>query len=262
MIPSRELREKARKYGVPESTVERDYAQNWILWALSDIEMAFKGGTCIKKIYIPDYRFSDDLDFTLLEDMKKDELNDLIKESVFLAKDESGIPFLDEIGIEENFNGFEISIYFRMLWTGGSPTKIKLDITKYEGERIMLPLREMPIIHDYSDGLNASIKAYSLEEIFAEKMRSLFQRTRPRDLYDVWKLKDLVDIGAVMDIIPEKFEFRGVILDIEALLSREEKFKSAWNTSLSHQISALPNFDDVFKDVIETTKKVFGHDDG
>jgi len=31
MIPSREMKEKARGLGVPESTIERDYAQNWLL---------------------------------------------------------------------------------------------------------------------------------------------------------------------------------------------------------------------------------------
>lgn len=42
MIPEMELREKARENGVPLSTVERDYAQNWLLKHLSVIEMALK----------------------------------------------------------------------------------------------------------------------------------------------------------------------------------------------------------------------------
>ncbi|MFA4647786.1 nucleotidyl transferase AbiEii/AbiGii toxin family protein [Pyrococcus kukulkanii] len=58
----------ARKKGVPESTVERDYAQDWLLFGLSKtcLKMALKGGTGIRKAYIEGYRFSDDLDFTLL----------------------------------------------------------------------------------------------------------------------------------------------------------------------------------------------------
>lgn len=63
MIQYLELREKSREYEIPISTIERDYAQNWILKYLSEIDMALKGGTGIKKIYINDYRFSDDLDF-------------------------------------------------------------------------------------------------------------------------------------------------------------------------------------------------------
>jgi len=61
MITRREIREKAREFGVPVSTIERDYAQNWLLKPLSSVNMVLKGGTGIRKAYIGDYRFSDDL---------------------------------------------------------------------------------------------------------------------------------------------------------------------------------------------------------
>ena len=45
MIPVFEIKATARKKGVPESTVERDYAQNWLLSGLSrtSLKMALKG---------------------------------------------------------------------------------------------------------------------------------------------------------------------------------------------------------------------------
>lgn len=49
MIPAREIREKARENGVPESTIERDYVQNWLLKYLSPLNLVLKGGTGIKK---------------------------------------------------------------------------------------------------------------------------------------------------------------------------------------------------------------------
>lgn len=78
MIPQRNLsllsNRLARIGGrrIPETVLERDYCLSWILIGLShsplkDI-LIFKGGTCIKKCYIPDYRFSEDLDFTLAEE--------------------------------------------------------------------------------------------------------------------------------------------------------------------------------------------------
>jgi len=95
MITQREIREKAREYGVPESTIERDYAQNWLLMALYSLDMVLKGGTGIKKVYFGDYRFSDDLDFTLLKVVAKEKLEASIKESIKMAKEESGINFSD-----------------------------------------------------------------------------------------------------------------------------------------------------------------------
>ncbi len=67
MIPQNEIRQKTREQGVPESTIERDYAQNWLLKFLSSFPgMTLKVGTGIKKAYIGDYRFSDDLDLPFL----------------------------------------------------------------------------------------------------------------------------------------------------------------------------------------------------
>jgi predicted nucleotidyltransferase component of viral defense system len=42
MIPALEIKERARELGVPTSTIERDYAQNWLLFALRPINMALK----------------------------------------------------------------------------------------------------------------------------------------------------------------------------------------------------------------------------
>ena len=47
MISEIELKEKARTFKVPISSIERDYAQSWLLAHLP--KMAFKGGTGIRK---------------------------------------------------------------------------------------------------------------------------------------------------------------------------------------------------------------------
>ncbi|MFQ6089186.1 MAG: nucleotidyl transferase AbiEii/AbiGii toxin family protein [Candidatus Methanofastidiosia archaeon] len=255
MIPSREIREKAREYGVPETTIERDYAQNWLLKHLSSINMILKGGTGIRKVYIENYRFSDDLDFTLLENVNKEILKSLVMKEIFKAKEESGINFNDEIQIEENINGFMITSYFRILRRSGTPMRIKLDFTKNEREKIVLPLETKNIIHSYSDDCQFQIKAYSLEEIMAEKTRSLFERTRPRDLYDVWYLNGKVDEERMLSILGEKCRFKNVELNISSLVDRESDFVNAWKNSLRHQLKELPEFDHVFQEVTREVKK-------
>ncbi|RLF37112.1 MAG: CRISPR-associated protein Csx11, partial [Thermoplasmata archaeon] len=152
MIPEIEFKEKARTFNVPISTIERDYAQNWLLAHLP--KMAFKGGTGIRKAYIKNYRFSDDLDFTLLEKISFKDLTNKVK------------------------NGYVINIYFRILRSTGDPLKIKMDITNKENEIIINPIQKKNLIHIYSDKINEQINVYTLEEMFAEKVRSLFERTR------------------------------------------------------------------------------------
>jgi len=255
MIPPEELKEAARMRGVPESTVERDYAQGWLLASLSKtMEMALKGGTGIRKVFIEDYRFSDDLDFTLLRDYGAEDVERRVKEAIVSARRVSGIGFDDAIKVEEVDNGFRVSVYFRILRETGSPLKVRLDMTLRGGEVVLLPLETRVIFHTYSDVLGAGAVSYSLCEVFAEKIRALFERTRPRDLYDVWRLSELgLDVSG---IVVDKFSFKGVDMDLDDLQTRKGHFSNAWENSLRHQLRDLPVFDDVCEDVLKYLTRI------
>jgi len=256
MISQNEIRKKARESGVPVSTIERDYAQNWLLKDFSTLPLVLKGGTGIRKVYIGDYRFSDDLDFTLLEGIERDDLKNMIENAVAMTREKSGINFSDDVETQENENGFEVSVYFQIMQRGGSRTKIKIDITNEGCEKILLPLSMRKIIHPFSDTLGTEIRVYAIEEIMAEKIRSLFQRTRPRDLYDVWYLWERVERRKVFKILPEKFRTKNVEMNIKDFEQRKNGFKNAWESSLRHQLKELPEFEDVFSFVIGEIRKI------
>ena len=110
MVKDAELKSVAVKYKVTLSKVERDYAQNWLLKNLDEINMALKGGTGLRKVYFKEYRFSDDLDFTLLEDITKRTLTNEIEKAIKKAKEESGINFTGITDFEELYS--QKFIYF------------------------------------------------------------------------------------------------------------------------------------------------------
>jgi predicted nucleotidyltransferase component of viral defense system len=69
MILQKEIVTIATQKGVVKSTIDKDWALGHFIDAIFSIpelkqKLIFKGGTCLKKCYIPDYRFSEDLDFT------------------------------------------------------------------------------------------------------------------------------------------------------------------------------------------------------
>ena len=71
MIKPGEIQRKAHALGVRDQQIEKDYILSWILFGVAKHEylskaIVFKGGTVLKKVYFEDYRFSEDLDFTLL----------------------------------------------------------------------------------------------------------------------------------------------------------------------------------------------------
>ncbi|RLE94589.1 MAG: CRISPR-associated protein Csx11 [Thermoprotei archaeon] len=249
MIPLIEIKEKAVAEGVPETTVIKDYALSWMLKALNDVSDAFalKGGTGIRKAYIEGYRFSVDLDFTLTESV---DVREVLLEAVRLARRESGIEFGKALGLKSVRTGYEARVMFRLYYH--FPMKIKIDVTTPENEVIVLPLERRQLIHPYSDKCDALLLVYSLQEIFAEKVRSLFERTRPRDLYDVWYLSKIVELEESVPVIRRKFEHRGLELRMKRFLERREVFQAAWTPSLENQLKELPSFDRIFAEVGHT----------
>lgn len=258
MIRDTEIKQMARNYRVPETTIEKDYALNWILKSLSQEtdSMALKGGTGLRKVFFKNYRFSEDLDFTLRRKMEISELERLIKKIIKTSKKESGINFQDTVLCEENINGYEVNIYFTIFRRGGNPLRIKFDITKPEKEKILLPLEKMKIFHIYSDDCSSTALVYSIHEIIAEKMRSIFERTRARDVYDVWYISKNIDTAQAFVIFPAKCEFKKLTPDIEDMLDRKQDFQIAWSGSLGHQLKVLPDFELVFNEVKDMMGKI------
>lgn len=254
MIRDLEIKEKARENGVPETTIEKDYALNWILRALNNQEtdiFVLKGGTGLRKVYFKNYRFSEDLDFTMLKSAGMSDIEQMIKKAIQTAKRDSGINFHDNIESEENINGYQIDIYFRIFRRGGNPLRIKFDITKPENETIILPPVLKDIFHPYSDDYFSIACVYTIQEIMVEKMRSLFERTRARDVYDIWFISKNIDMAQSFEIFPAKCAFKKVSPDFEDLLDRKKDFQDAWKSSLGHQLKALPDFDLVFNEVTD-----------
>ena len=63
--------ERVGEWQLTEEVIEKDHVLGWLLWGIGadpvlGNQWVFKGGTRLKKCYIETYRFSEDLDFTVL----------------------------------------------------------------------------------------------------------------------------------------------------------------------------------------------------
>ncbi len=111
MIRPAEIQKKANSEKVRDTQIEKDYVISWILLGISKQPMlsrclVFKGGTVLKKFYFKDYRYSEDLDFTLVEDAVSDEdIQRSFTEVFEYVKDEANIPLaMEDFGIHETGN--------------------------------------------------------------------------------------------------------------------------------------------------------------
>jgi predicted nucleotidyltransferase component of viral defense system len=259
MIDRREILDTASRVSLNPAVVEKDFALGWVLAGIyAHEELAeswlFKGGTALKKCFFETYRFSEDLDFTLLNAGHLDEafLKRVFAEIGEWVYNESGIELpadKQDFEIFRNPRG-NISCQGKLSYSGpiskksGGLPRIKLDLTA--DERVVLPPRRVPIFHPYSDAPDGGIEvlAYDFVEAFAEKFRALRERTRPRDLYDVVNLYRNTEARPepvrFLEVLRAKCEFKGIevprLADLE--LHRGE-LEAGWEHMLSHQLPAL-----------------------
>lgn len=262
MLYQYQIVEIARENQVPVRTIDKDWVLGHFLNAVFLTEelksrLVFKGGTCLRKCYFQDYRFSEDLDFTFAD--QKDRIHpDLIRAIMLKAEEISGIRFylqsFQETQSGDVGQGYKIQIkYWGANHKPNQPPlpnpaerwhdKIELDFSY--SEKLFLPVVSRPLIHNFPDNNligTKEIPCYALEEIVAEKLRTLIQRNRPRDCYDLWylfKSKMEIDLNVAKELFYKKLQQKNISLSSPNVLITDEKIKIMvrhWNNSLLHQL--------------------------
>lgn len=269
MIADAEVRREARRANVEPRVVELDYVLGWALWGLSKTEsirdrLLFKGGTCLRKCYVPDYRFSEDLDFTALRWLDWDEFRQGIVQAMERAADQSGIHFgAQDLHFEVVNNEYgKESLQVRVYWYGphsqrGSPRTVRLDISRGESVEFAPVLRD--VFHPYSDSPDMGAVAwscYALEEVMAEKLRAVLGQRKhavSRDLYDIHSLLlQGIDEARVREVLPAKLAAKELSIEVvtaDRLVERRAEFEADWTRNLVHLIPVerLPSFETVWE---------------
>lgn len=283
MILQKEIATIAEQTGVSKTVIDKDWVLGHFIAAIFSIpeirqNLIFKGGTCLKKCWFPDYRFSEDLDFTSKSEefeLTEQHLKEICDKVLLQADIKTHIVSLKSIVFKNNKVGCEAIIKY---WGADHSkneappaperwqTKIKIEIILYE---VMLfePV-EKELFHPYSDELLSvgTIPCYKIEEVLSEKIRALVQRsyTAPRDYYDIWYLSTHIpelDWENITKAFYEKMEYKGLeFTGTDQLINpkNERAVKLAWKNSLGHQIKRenLPDFEEVKNYVSELFKKI------
>jgi predicted nucleotidyltransferase component of viral defense system len=272
LISKQEVMEFAHELRLAPHIIEKDYVLGWILAGIYQNagfgkNWVFKGGTCLKKCFFETYRFSEDLDFTLTNTEHIDEpyLKDSFSRIAEWVYDQAGIEIPKDtlrFEIYQNPRG-TLSVQGRISYRGpmrkgGDLPRIKLDLTS--DEILVLDPVQREIHHPYSDkpGEGFFAYCYSFEEVFAEKIRALGERERPRDLYDVVQIfrhEELrPDKTVVLETLKRKCSFKGIpVPTIESLGKEPERTElgAEWGNMLRHQLPALPPLEQFWEELGE-----------
>jgi predicted nucleotidyltransferase component of viral defense system len=248
-----DLRRQARKTGFDVATLEKDYALTWLLssiyWNESKLKdlLIFKGGTAIRKIYFPEWRLSEDMDFTIIKQVDPQSLKQDFEEILETVNRTSGIIFSVSA-----FNAGEFAIFANIQFLGpmGFKNKISFDISLKE-KLIEKPL-QINVKPEYEIP-PFEVLVYSPKEILVEKLRSILQRGKARDYYDVWRLLREKDFNQTMigELLIEKCRITGIEFKPELFfdpgrLSEANKF---WTIALARLTRDLPEFKLIVNDL-------------
>lgn len=236
MIRDVEIHDRARLLGVDIELIRKDHVLNHVLAAVAETagDIAFQGGTALARVYWPDFRISEDLDF--LVEGKLTQANELVERAVRVAAERTGLDLMVEFHRPD-------SDMVRAL-VGWGEVRLAVDLNR--AERPALPIDRRDLHFPYSDlsGDVRGIRAVALEEILANKWYMLDDRKEPRDLFDLWFGICVrgVPLDSVADAFRAKYSAKPSVWRVE----RARKLEAAWEERLAHQVEDLPPFREVF----------------
>ena len=163
MIFKREIERIAEQKKVSKTTVDRDWVLGHFIDAIFSIptcrqKLILKGGTCLRKCYFRDYRFSEDLDFTSTNtDFALDKA--LINSITAIIRERIEIPLhvskVEQLKFKDKLTGFSAIIKY---WGADHPgnqtppsperwlTSVKIEIILYE--KMVFPPEIRKLFHD------------------------------------------------------------------------------------------------------------------
>ena len=266
----------ASSAGVDRRVAERDVVLTYVLRMMKDNnilgDLAFKGGTCLRKVYMGMVgRFSEDLDFTLIGY----DLARLERRFSSFIEEARGYGFtLSFDNLRKSLEGsFACNVNYRHGWNKGD---FKFEVS----------LREDPVLEVLDRGIQDElyfrytefepfdVPCMQLEEVLAEKIRATYQRATARDVWDLYQYayrsydRDTVKRLAVIKFWNDKSEYdpeklmdkistmRIDFSEVEYLLKnkehpREQEIKSRISSSFDY----LRELDKDLINILEDTRK-------
>lgn len=203
----------------PLQIAEKDYMLALVLQIISESALGktliFKGGTALHHCYLDQYRFSEDLDFSA--NQKKISLEEA--RNIF-----AGINYLK---IKKDYSSGATVKIEKLQYAGplGLPNSLKVEVDFLQN--VLLPAQSLEYKNVW--GFEFKVNVMDIREICAEKIRTISDRARYRDFYDLFLILDKykLDLQEIIGYIKQK-EIRKPVAkvriknNLETVLTKKE----------------------------------------
>ena len=145
--------------------------------------IALRGGTALNKLFMaPGVRYSEDIDLVQTKPGPAGPLIDAIRARLD--------PWMGKPTRARAVGGFSLAYRFESEVPPVRPLRLKLEINTREHFTVLgLQSRQMCVSNPWFTA-GAAINTYQLDELMGTKMRALYQRSKGRDLFDLWLCLD------------------------------------------------------------------------
>jgi len=197
MLSNEILIDLSKELKIDRERIIREFYEILLLNELSkehfSRNIAFKGGTALRLVY-QSPRFSDDLDFSIINEIK-------VKDVFGFAKKVSREFGLEIVDLHEKRNTIiaEFSIQEILL-----PQNFRLKI-KISKRIINENDCELKILTSPTSPYQVLMKVVKIDRILKEKKDAVIDRKQPRDIFDIWFISQKVNLPFENMLISNEF---------------------------------------------------------
>jgi predicted nucleotidyltransferase component of viral defense system len=193
VIPRADIVEWGRRVGWPsDAQTEQDLLLSRLIVDIGNDpylgdELVFRGGTCLHKLHADRaYRYSEDLDYVR---RTAGGIGDLTR-AVSAIGEALGMEVRTRIGQQPK-------IYLRAPFeSGDGRMQIKVEVNTFERSPGRDLVRLPYSVESAWFAGSADVVTFCLAELVSTKLRALFQRSKGRDLFDLWLAMVQLDVAA------------------------------------------------------------------
>lgn len=139
-------------------------------------ELVFRGGTALHKLHLDrPFRYSEDLDYV------RRTAGGIVPLTQALSRLGANLGFTVNTRISEH-----PKVYWRTTADSGVPLRIKIEINTHERSPALPLIRHEHSVDSTWWSGSALVQTFQPAELVATKIRALYQRSKGRDLFDLW----------------------------------------------------------------------------
>ncbi|MFH1074374.1 MAG: nucleotidyl transferase AbiEii/AbiGii toxin family protein [Candidatus Firestonebacteria bacterium] len=210
------LNKRGLRYNLQDA--EKDYVLSVLLKIIYESscgsDLVFKGGTALYHCYFEQVRFSSDLDFTAKSAVTVDDFRKIF----------SGYNWMEIKDVVAKKHGYDIILKYSAVLS--QPDSVVININTKQ--KVLLEAKKLKYRNKYD--IDVDCLVMDEREIFAEKIRTLNERAKPRDCYDLSMLKRNmnIDIAYCLNLIKRKESYipikrEYILKNLEIIISGYDK---------------------------------------